>query len=108
MADEMRFARLYGRSREQRVAGRTGELASRQTKKLGIDGLFVLTGITPQAQVIASDDDFVICCRATAAPAMVAMREMMQRLRLTVNEQKTRQCRAWDESFEFLGYTIGV
>ena len=38
---------------------------------------------------------------------MAAMREMMQRLRLTVNEDKTRQCRVWDESFEFLGYTIG-
>jgi hypothetical protein len=38
---------------------------------------------------------------------MAAMRDMMQRLRLTVNEEKTRQCRVWDESFEFLGYTIG-
>jgi len=38
---------------------------------------------------------------------MTAMREMMQRLRLTVNGQKTRHGRAWDESFEFLGYTIG-
>ena len=24
-----------------------------------------------------------------------------------MNEDKTRQCRVWDESFEFLGYTIG-
>src|SRR5262249_37633461 len=52
-------------------------------------------------------DDFVICCRGTATQAMAAMREMMQRLRLAVNESKTRQCRVWDESFDFLGYTIG-
>ena len=60
-----------------------------------------------RAYIVKYADDFVICCRGTAAQAMAAMREMMQRLRLTVNEHKTRQCRAWDESFEFLGYTIG-
>ena len=31
----------------------------------------------------------------------------MQRLRLTVNEKKTRQCSVWDEAIDFLGYTIG-
>ena len=35
------------------------------------------------------------------------MRSMMSRLKLTVNETKTHVCRAWDESFDFLGYTIG-
>ena len=60
-----------------------------------------------RAYIVNYADDFVICCRGTADQAMAAMREMMQRLRLTVNEHKTRQCRAWDESFEFLGYTIG-
>jgi len=60
-----------------------------------------------RAYIVNYADDFVICCRGTADQAMAAMREMMQRLRLTVNEQKTRHCRVWDESFEFLGYTIG-
>ena len=60
-----------------------------------------------QAYIVNYADDFVICCRGTATQAMAAMREMMQRLRLTVNENKTRQCRVWDESFDFLGYTIG-
>ena len=60
-----------------------------------------------RAYIVNYADDFVICCRGTAEQAMAAMREMMHRLRLTVNEHKTRQCRAWDESFEFLGYTIG-
>ncbi len=35
------------------------------------------------------------------------MRAMMQKLKLTVNETKTHVCRLPDESFDFLGYTIG-
>ena len=38
---------------------------------------------------------------------MTAMRAMMKRLKLTVNEQKTRICRLPDETVDFLGYTIG-
>jgi hypothetical protein len=33
---------------------------------------------------------------------------MMAKLKLTVNEAKTRLCRGPDESFDFLGYTIGT
>lgn len=60
-----------------------------------------------RAYIVNYADYFVICCRGTAAQAMAAMREMLQRLRLTVNDDKTRRCRVWDERFEFLGYTIG-
>ena len=60
-----------------------------------------------QAKIVNYADDFVICCRGTADEAMAAMRDMMRRLKLTVNEQKTRQCRLPDDSFDFLGYTIG-
>ena len=35
------------------------------------------------------------------------MQAIMSRLKLTVNEQKTRICRVPEESFDFLGYTIG-
>ena len=52
-------------------------------------------------------DDFVICCRGTARESMTTMRAMMAKLKLTVNETKTRLCRVPDESFNFLGYTIG-
>ena len=52
-------------------------------------------------------DDFVICCRGSAAPAMETMRGMMDRLGLTVNEDKTQLRRLPDGSFDFLGYTIG-
>jgi len=49
----------------------------------------------------------VICCRGTADEAMTTMRTMMSKLRLTVNETKTRLCRVPEETFDFLGYTIG-
>ncbi len=61
-----------------------------------------------QAFVVNYADDFVICCRGTAAEAMTAMRDMMSRLKLTVNEAKTRLCRVPEESFDFLGYTSGL
>jgi group II intron reverse transcriptase/maturase len=59
------------------------------------------------AHIVNYADDFVICCRGSADAAMTAMRAMMARLKLTVNEEKTRVCRGPDEAFDFLGYTIG-
>ena len=59
------------------------------------------------AHIVNYADDFVICCRGTADEAMTVMRDMMARLKLTVNETKTRLCRGPDEPFNFLGYTIG-
>jgi len=59
------------------------------------------------AHIVNYADDFVICCRGSAAKAMTVMRDMMQKLKLTVNETKTRLCRVPDESFNFLGYTLG-
>ncbi len=60
-----------------------------------------------RARIVNYADDFVICCRGSADEAMRVMRNMMQRLKLTVNESKTRQCRVPDETFDFLGYTLG-
>jgi RNA-directed DNA polymerase len=59
------------------------------------------------ARIVNYADDFVICCRGTADKAMSVMRGMMSKLKLTVNETKTRSCRLPDESFDFLGYTLG-
>jgi RNA-directed DNA polymerase len=59
------------------------------------------------ARIVNYADDMVICCRRNAAEALTAMRAMMQTLKLTVNESKTRVCRVPEESFDFLGYTIG-
>jgi len=60
------------------------------------------------ARIINYADDFVICCKpGKASEAMQVMRRMMEKLRLTVNEKKTRQCRLSEERFDFLGYTFG-
>jgi group II intron reverse transcriptase/maturase len=59
------------------------------------------------AHIVNYADDFVICCRGTAEKAMATMRGMMSKLRLTVNEKKTRLCHVPEETFDFLGYTIG-
>jgi RNA-directed DNA polymerase len=60
-----------------------------------------------QAQIVNYADDFVICCKGNAAEALQAMRQLMGRLRLTVNEEKTHLCRIPEEHFDFLGYTFG-
>jgi RNA-directed DNA polymerase len=52
-------------------------------------------------------DDMVICCRHGVEPALAVMRTMMSKLRLTVNETKTRVCHLPEETFDFLGYTFG-
>ena len=61
-----------------------------------------------QARIVNYADDFVICCRR-AGPRRPWTRcgDMMERLKLTVNETKTHVCRLPDESFDFLGYTFG-
>jgi group II intron reverse transcriptase/maturase len=59
------------------------------------------------AHIVNYADDFVICCRGTAEEAMSVMRGMMSKLKLTVNEKKTRLCRLPEETFDFLGYTLG-
>jgi RNA-directed DNA polymerase len=60
-----------------------------------------------RARIVNYADDFVICCRGSADQAMAAMRSMMTRLKLTVNERKTKLSRLPQETFDFLGYTFG-
>jgi group II intron reverse transcriptase/maturase len=59
------------------------------------------------AKIVNYADDLVICCRGTGEEALATLQNMMQQLKLTVNEAKTRLCRVPDESVDFLGYTIG-
>ena len=60
-----------------------------------------------QAYIINYADDLVICCRGKAEEALGTMRNMMTKLKLTVNEKKTRVCKLPGEKFDFLGYTFG-
>lgn len=60
------------------------------------------------ARIVNYADDFVICCRrGKGHEALTLMRQIMERLKLTVNERKTRLCSLPEEHFDFLGYTIG-
>lgn len=59
------------------------------------------------AHIVNYADDFVILCRGSAPEARERMQKIMSVLKLTVNEKKTKTCRLPEESFDFLGYTIG-
>ena len=60
-----------------------------------------------KAHIVNYADDLVICRRGRAEEALATMRDMMTRLKLTVNETKTRVCKLPEEKFDFLGYTFG-
>jgi group II intron reverse transcriptase/maturase len=60
------------------------------------------------AHLVNYADDFVICCRpGNAEAAMARMTALITRLGLEVNATKTRIARLPEESFDFLGYTVG-
>jgi len=60
-----------------------------------------------QAQIVNYADDFVILSRGHAEEARRWTGQVMTRLGLTLNEDKTSVRKAWDEHFDFLGYTFG-
>src|SRR5215467_4460301 len=60
-----------------------------------------------KAYIVNYADDLVICCRGSAEEALATMRRIMEKLKLTVNETKTRVCKLPEEKFDFLGYTFG-
>ena len=60
-----------------------------------------------RAYIVNYADDLVICCRSGAEQALAMMRAMMSKLKLTVNDSKTRVCYLPEERFDFLGYTFG-
>jgi len=60
------------------------------------------------SRIVTYADDLVILCkRGKAEEALQRMREIMGKLKLTVNEEKTRLCKVPEEEFDFLGFTFG-
>ena len=57
--------------------------------------------------VTYADDLVILCRRGKAEEALQRMREVMSKLKLTVNEEKTRICKVPEGEFDFLGYTFG-
>jgi hypothetical protein len=59
-------------------------------------------------RIVTYADDLVILCRkGRAEQALQRLRELMGKLKLTVNEEKTRICKVPEGEFDFLGYTFG-
>src|SRR5436305_10591867 len=58
--------------------------------------------------VTYADDLVILCRRGRAEKALHHLREIMGKLKLTVNAEKTRICRVPDGEFDFLGYTFGL
>ena len=70
-------------------------------KKLGLERSL-------SSRIVTYADDLVILCRkGKAEEALQRLREIMGKLKLTVNEEKTRLCRVPEGEFNFLGYTFG-
>ncbi len=60
------------------------------------------------SRIVTYADDLVILCRrGKAGEALQRLREIMGKLKLTVNEEKTRICKVPEGEFDFLGYTFG-
>jgi RNA-directed DNA polymerase len=70
-------------------------------KKLGLERKL-------RSRIVTYADDLVILCkRGKAEEALLHMRGLMGKLKLTVNEEKTRVCKVPEDEFDFLGYTFG-
>src|SRR6202007_1963705 len=60
------------------------------------------------SRIVTYADDLVILCRRDKAEeALRRLRELMGKLKLTVNEEKTRICKVPEGEFTFLGYSFG-
>ena len=57
--------------------------------------------------VTYADDLVILCRRGKAEEALQRLRTIMGKLKLTVNEEKTRICKVPEGEFDFLGYTFG-
>jgi len=61
------------------------------------------------SRIVTYADDLVILCRkGKAEEALQRLREIMGKLKLTVNEEKTRICKVPEGEFDFLGHTFGL
>src|SRR5215470_8325769 len=61
------------------------------------------------SRIVTYADDLVILCRkGKAEEALSQMRKLMGKLKLTVNEEKTRICKVPEGEFTFLGYSFGL
>jgi hypothetical protein len=56
--------------------------------------------------VTYADDLVILCKKGKADEALQQLRKIMSKLKLTVNEEKTRICKVPEGEFDFLGYSV--
>ena len=60
------------------------------------------------SRIVTYADDLVILCKkGKADEALQQLRRIMSKLKLTVNEEKTRICKVPEGEFDFSGFTFG-
>ena len=59
------------------------------------------------SEIVNYADDFCVVGKAPAADMLAAVKRLMDRLKLPINEQKTRCLRCPEEPTDFLGHRIG-
>jgi RNA-directed DNA polymerase len=59
-----------------------------------------------QAHLVRYADDFVVMCRKDAEKPLTVVRQVLERLGLSLNESKTHIVDATQDSFDFLGFAI--
>ena len=63
-------------------------------------------GIKLQAKLVRYADDFVVLCRKDVEQPLAVIRQILDKLELTLNESKTRVVDANVEHFRFLGFEL--
>jgi group II intron reverse transcriptase/maturase len=73
-----------------------------------LDRIWERRGLQQQigARIVRYADDIVVLCRNHPERAMTVLRQILERLGLTLNETKTKAVSAYEGRFNFLGFTI--
>ena len=61
-----------------------------------------------RAKIVRYADDLVVLCACDVAPSLKVLRQLLGRLELRLNEEKTKGVNAWKERFDFLGFSFGM
>lgn len=58
-------------------------------------------------KIVRYADDFVLMGRKISKQSIETLKKILERMELTLNEEKTKTLNVKEESFDFLGFTIG-
>ena len=66
------------------------------------NGIFYRTGV----KIVRYADDFILMSKEMKEEALIKLKDLLNRMELTLNDDKTRRINAEEESFNFLGFTF--